>query len=82
MEENKVTEEVLENPEVKKLLETYTTIMMHKDLVDLITQYSIVKGRGTWEEEFEKLMQDEIKKANGVKESNSEENKNVQKFKI
>lgn len=76
-------QEVLENPEVKALLEQYITIMMHKDLVELVTQYSIVKGRENWEEDFESLLQGEIKKANGKEpEKLSDKNINVQKFKI
>lgn len=78
-----VTEDVIDNPEIRAILESYITIMMHKDLVELVTQYSIVKGRENWEEEFEKLLQGEIKKANGVVEPETQESKkNVKKFKI
>ena len=78
-------DEVLQNPEVKALLEQYVTIMMHKDLVDLVTEYSIVKGRDKWEESFEKLLQDEIKSSLGKEtevKKPTENNVNVKKFKI
>lgn len=82
-EKEVVTEDVIDNPEIRAILESYITIMMHKDLVELVTQYSIVKGRENWEEEFEKLLQGEIKKANGVVEPETQESKkNVKKFKI
>lgn len=82
-EKEVINESVIDNPEIRAILESYITIMLHKDLVELVTQYSIVKGRDKWEEAFEKLLQDEIKKENGVLETKPEEtNKNVKKFKI
>ena len=85
MSEEKVEleEGVIDNPEVKAILESYTTIMLHKDLVDKLTQYSMIKGKDNWEQEFEKLLDREISKESELNIPSSEPTKtNVKKFKL
>ena len=85
MKEEKVEipEEQIENPEVRAILERYTTIMLHKDLVDKLTQYSIIKGKDNWEEEFEKLLDREISKASNLNlPSGEEETINKKTYKL
>lgn len=83
MEKVDLPEETLERPEVKAILENYTSIMLHKDLVEKISQYSMLKGRENWEEEFEKLLDRELAGSEPKAESQPESRgENKKSFKL
>lgn len=74
-------QKILENESVRNVLENYTTVMMHKDLVDKLKQYSIIKG-GDWEENLSELLEKELTGSKDENPTEEPQKVNVKKFKI
>lgn len=74
-------QELLQNPEIKAVLEGYTTMLVHKDIVVKLQEYSRIKGKDNWESELHDLLESEINKSSVV-EGEAPNGKNVQKFKL